>query len=100
MLPFAPGFAGQEIGGAGRKRHRNAPKAGRCPLAETQDRRGAERNAYDLVELRPVAVPTDASARIVTSDKRMRKIAGRQAGELGGPRSNGYQPWKLRSSKS
>ena len=77
MLPFVPRFAGQMI-------DRPRPQDGRRPIeaamaaaAETHRRRGAERDAENMLEDRTVPVPANSGTRIVADQQRLDEFARR-----------------------
>ena len=71
MFPAVPGLAAQMIDRPGRERRSGAVELGIAAAAEPQRRGHAERDAHDMFERRPVAVPADASAGIVVGQQRL-----------------------------
>ena len=84
MLPLASRRAAQEVGGARLGHQGGALPAGAALAAEAQPRRRDQRDADDVAEFRPVAMPADAGADIIFDDEHMAQRFGRKAGETSG----------------
>src|SRR5207253_533401 len=63
------------------------------PAPAKSERRGrAERDADDVLEQRPIAVPADPGAWIVADQQRMHELLRSESGEAGGLLADRQQP--------
>ena len=93
MLPLMPNLIGQQIETAPR---RFMSKTFELPVSdfasEPQRSIPAQRNAGDMLEHRPILMPADDRAWIVTDDKRLFETFRRQARMIGNARPHGKEP--------
>ena len=74
-------LAGQMIDRSRRQQHRRPVETTRPASPETHRRRGAQRDAEDMLEHRPVAVPPDPGARVIADHQGLDEFVRLQAGE-------------------
>src|SRR3546814_8303692 len=78
MLPVGPHLVLQMIDRAGREREREAREFLALLAAKAHRRRGAERDADNMLEHRPVAMPPDTGTRAVGEDRKSTRLHSSQ----------------------
>ena len=86
------GLAGQVIDRSRRQQHRRPIETTRPASPETHRRRGAQRDAEDMLEHRPVAVPADPGPRVIADQQGLDEFVRLQAGEPRRLRPKRQQP--------
>ena len=107
VLPFMASLAGEVVDRPRRQKGRRPIRATRIPSPKPERRRRAKRNANDVLEDGPIAMPAYPSARIVADHQSLFELIRSKSGENGVPLPQRQQPtedWvggpKLPESKS
>ena len=92
VLPGAADLTAKQISRTRLEPGASASEGGCRPLAKAHDGGRSQRNAHNLVELRTVAVPADAGAKVVADDQGMGEIARLQSRESLGTHPRRIEP--------
>lgn len=92
MFPVVTHLSVHMIDGTRRKSRARAIKPRAVPAPKAHGGMGAERNADDMLEYRPVLVPPDPGACTIFDEKRLLERALIEAGEGCGASTHRFEP--------